>query len=116
MLFLALIVVALTHRKCESINEKHKRNINHLKQFFHVSDTHLDIYYGSNISKKNYQGCRNKFRLGDKNHTILPSNTNASFGRAGCDTSELLLKSAAAEMKRINRELVNPVEFVLITG
>ena len=42
-----------------------------MRHFFQISDTHLDIYYDSNVTNKLYQGCRNVHSRAN-NRTLRP--------------------------------------------
>ena len=105
--------------KKDNDSKRNKRTTIYAMHFFHVSDTHLDLYYNKTISNKNSLGkeqmCRNIQRIGGK-ADISRADNIALFARVGCDSSELLVQSAADEMKRINYEDSKQAEFVLLTG
>jgi len=113
ILTVTLCIIVLQHK--DTTNKK-KRDIvtKDLIYFFQVSDTHLDLYYNSNITNINHQACRNVTKLNSTNITL--SKTVAKFGRFKCDTPDELMVSVETHMKSINDQLEHAVEFVLITG
>ena len=76
-----------------------------LVHFIHVSDINLDMKYNSSIPKNDV--CRS-------DGAITRAESDAPFGRIGCDTPVVLLNSSLEAMKNVTDG--KKLEFVLISG
>ncbi|XP_065674515.1 sphingomyelinase phosphodiesterase D isoform X2 [Hydra vulgaris] len=113
VLSVGLLLKMLHSKSCEVIQSRSKRNMADSIMFFWLSDIHLDIFYNNSIST--LTSCRS---IQTKNDTIYPisSTYKALYGIPGCDTPLELLKSTANEMQKINANIKNSAEFILVTG
>jgi sphingomyelin phosphodiesterase acid-like 3 len=70
------------------------------RDFFVVSDPHLDIFYNDTAPVQNH--C----------HSDSTSEPAKSLGRSGCDSSEKLLRSTLKHMREVQAD----PEFIVVTG
>ena len=101
------------------ISGKSKRHENGVtRHFLQLSDTHLDIYYNSNITNKLHQGCRNvpKRSNNSTNLSDMHSERTAEFGRFQCDAPTRLMISVQDQIKNVARDMENGIDFLILTG
>ncbi|XP_065674252.1 sphingomyelinase phosphodiesterase D isoform X1 [Hydra vulgaris] len=113
VLSVGLLLKLIHSKSCQVIISSSKRSNSNSIVFFWLSDIHFDIYYNKSIST--LTSCRS---IQTKNDTIYPISSpyESLYGRPGCDTSLELLKSTANEIQKINANIKNAAEFILVTG
>ncbi|XP_057296726.1 acid sphingomyelinase-like phosphodiesterase 3b isoform X2 [Hydractinia symbiolongicarpus] len=106
-LIIALIVI---HAKEHNNDAEHE---SHLHRFFHISDTHLDLFYDPTIAVKN-GFCRSISLKGGSPNPKAES--VAKYGRDKCDLPRITIEEAATRMKKVYNDMDDKAEFVLMTG
>lgn len=110
-LIIALIVIHVKEHKTDAEHESH------LHRFFHISDTHLDLFYDPTIAVKNGDKvgfCRSISLKGGSPNPKAKS--VAKYGRDQCDLPRITIEEAATRMKKVYNEMDDKAEFVLMTG
>lgn len=120
-----IITSKLLHHRHPSASVKSEvENPKDVRRFFHLSDTHLDMYFDPTVSNAIEENmCRTVALSSQKNSSNdEPDQTesSATYGRVKCDTPVDLLDALTTDIASKNTAMVKNdevgMEFILMTG